>query len=601
MAIRAESFYFDGETGGTLQTRIKRRVVSGILSGQFGPGERMPSSRALARHLGISRITVTIAYTDLVADDYLEARGRSGYFVSGAALASPNLAPSSPGEESAVDWSRLLGHRTPGPSPITRPPDWRSYPYPFIYGQTDPKLFDHQNWRLCALQALGQKDFDVLASDQYENDDPLLVEYIRRNILTRRGISARNENILITMGAQNAIWISAQLLLTQRRTAVIESPGYPGLREVLRQTRCHVHSVPVDGDGLSPDAIPQAVDVVFVTPSHHCPTNATMPTARRRALLEMAAERGFVVVEDDYEFELSFRNAPSPSLKSMDAGGSVIHIGSAYSSISSAMKMTTEEAFVKVLQTPRDRENPSRDASASSDRPSCRSRTCFPRPGSRFWDCAHECSGGMMADGYTRASGKMSMMIAQNGPGITNFVTAVKTAYWNHTPLLLVTPQAANKTIGQGGFQEVEQMKLFEGHGRLPGGGARPLPHRRGAEPRDPPRRAGPRRLRRSTCRGISGPRWSTSTCPRWWSSSAPAAATARREAAALLSNAEKPGDPERRGRGAGGRHPGLDGAGRAARCAGLRGLSAQRRLPRLASAFRGAAWATTARRRRWS
>jgi len=86
----------------------------------------------------------------------------------------------------------------------------------------------------------------------------------------------------------------------------------------------------------------------------------------------------------------------------------------------------------------------------------------FPKAGITFWDCAHEGSAGMMADGYTRATGKMSMMIAQNGPGITNFVTAVKTAYWNHTPLLLVTPQAANKTIGQGGFQEVEQMKLFE-------------------------------------------------------------------------------------------------------------------------------------------
>ena len=86
----------------------------------------------------------------------------------------------------------------------------------------------------------------------------------------------------------------------------------------------------------------------------------------------------------------------------------------------------------------------------------------FPQAGIKFWDCAHEGSAGMMSDGYTRATGKMSMMIAQNGPGITNFVTAVKTAYWNHTPLLLVTPQAANKTIGQGGFQEVEQMKLFE-------------------------------------------------------------------------------------------------------------------------------------------
>merc|ERR1719174_2170410 len=86
----------------------------------------------------------------------------------------------------------------------------------------------------------------------------------------------------------------------------------------------------------------------------------------------------------------------------------------------------------------------------------------FPAAGIKFWDCAHEYNAGMMADGYTRTTGRMSMMIAQNGPGITNFVTPVKTAYWNHTPLLLVTPQAANKTIGQGGFQEVEQMAMFK-------------------------------------------------------------------------------------------------------------------------------------------
>ena len=86
----------------------------------------------------------------------------------------------------------------------------------------------------------------------------------------------------------------------------------------------------------------------------------------------------------------------------------------------------------------------------------------FPQAGITFWDAAHECNAGMMADGFTRSTGKMSMMVAQNGPGITNFVTPVKTAYWNHTPLLLVTPQAANKTIGQGGFQEVEQMALFK-------------------------------------------------------------------------------------------------------------------------------------------
>ncbi|WP_340109182.1 sulfoacetaldehyde acetyltransferase [Pikeienuella sp. HZG-20] len=120
------------------------------------------------------------------------------------------------------------------------------------------------------------------------------------------------------------------------------------------------------------------------------------------------------------------------------------------------MKMTTEEAFVKVLQMHGIAEAFGIIGSAMmpiSD--------LFPKAGIRFWDCAHECNAGYMADGYTRATGKMSMMVAQNGPGITNFVTAVKTAYWNHTPLLLVTPQAANKTMGQGGFQEVEQMNLF--------------------------------------------------------------------------------------------------------------------------------------------
>ena len=120
-------------------------------------------------------------------------------------------------------------------------------------------------------------------------------------------------------------------------------------------------------------------------------------------------------------------------------------------------RMTTEEAFVKVLQM-----HGIEHAFGIIGSAMMPISDLFPAAGITFWDCAHECNAGMMADGYTRASGKMCMMVAQNGPGITNFVTPVKTAYWNHTPLLLVTPQAANKTIGQGGFQEIEQMKLFE-------------------------------------------------------------------------------------------------------------------------------------------
>ncbi|MDE3079944.1 MAG: sulfoacetaldehyde acetyltransferase [Paracoccaceae bacterium] len=120
------------------------------------------------------------------------------------------------------------------------------------------------------------------------------------------------------------------------------------------------------------------------------------------------------------------------------------------------MRMTTEEAFVKVLQM-----HGIEHAFGIIGSAMMPISDLFPAAGITFWDCAHEGNAGMMADGYTRATGKMSMMVAQNGPGITNFVTPVKTAYWNHTPLLLVTPQAANKTMGQGGFQEVEQMRLF--------------------------------------------------------------------------------------------------------------------------------------------
>ena len=120
-------------------------------------------------------------------------------------------------------------------------------------------------------------------------------------------------------------------------------------------------------------------------------------------------------------------------------------------------QMTTEEAFVKVLQM-----HGIEHAFGIIGSAFMPISDLFPKAGITFWDVAHEGNGGIMCDGYTRASGKIAMAIAQNGPGITNFVTPVKTAYWNHTPMLLVTPQAANKTIQQGGFQEVEQMALFK-------------------------------------------------------------------------------------------------------------------------------------------
>ncbi len=349
MAISVETFFLAPGFQGTLQAQIQQLIAEGILSGRFRRGEKLPSSRKLATHLGVSRITVTLAYTELLANDYLTSRGRSGYYVSENAPVPPSFDPPKPRED-RVDWTRALGRRFTGGDTPDKPKDWANYRYPFVYGQTDPSLFDHANWRLCALQALGQKDFTALTSDYYDQDDPELVEFIARNTLPRRGIIARPEEILITLGAQNALWIAAQVLLTQRRMAAIENPCYHALRDILNQSRCHVDAINVDRDGLNPDLIPSEADVIFTTPSHQCPTTATMPMARRHALLERARDIDALVVEDDYEFEMSFLDAPSPALKSLDTEGRVIYVGSFSKSLFPGLRLgylVGSEAFIR--------------------------------------------------------------------------------------------------------------------------------------------------------------------------------------------------------------------------------------------------------------
>ncbi|WP_309664876.1 PLP-dependent aminotransferase family protein [Tabrizicola sp.] len=325
MHIPPEAFFLPPATTGTLQQRIRGMVTQGILAGRFRAGQKMPSSRGLAAHLGISRITVTLAYGDLVASDYLTSRGRSGYFVSDNAPRAAEF-PDAPPRHDGVDFAGLTGRRFSSLARVERPQDWEAYPYPFIYGQADAVLFDHQNWRQCALRALGRRDFAALTSDYYEQDDPLLIEQVLRTILPRRGIAAREDEVLLTLGAQNALWMAATVLLGPGKRAVVENPGYPGWRGILATTGATVVPVDVDDGGL-PEHLPGA-DVVFTTASHQCPTNATMPVERRVALLAAAAREGFVIVEDDYEFEMSFLKPVAPALKSLDQGGRVIYAGS---------------------------------------------------------------------------------------------------------------------------------------------------------------------------------------------------------------------------------------------------------------------------------
>ncbi len=349
MAVSIDTFFLDPDAQGTLQSQIQQMIAQGILSGRLSSGDKLPSSRKLATHLGVSRITVTLAYTELLANDYLTSKGRSGYFVSENAPEPPPFIEPLRSED-AVDWSRAIGQKFTGGATPSKPQDWSKYRYPFIYGQVDQTLFDHASWRLCALQALGVRDFNALTSDYYDQDDPQLIEFVAQHTLPRRGIVARPEEILVTLGAQNALWLTAQILLTQRRTAAIENPCYHALRDILMQARCHLAPVPVDVDGLVPEMVPEGTDVIFTTPSHQCPTAATMPHTRRKELLARARDLDAIIVEDDYEFEMSFLGAPSPALKSLDRDGRVVYIGSFSKSLFPGLRlgyMVGSEPFIR--------------------------------------------------------------------------------------------------------------------------------------------------------------------------------------------------------------------------------------------------------------
>ena len=315
----------------SLQTQIREALVSAILDGQLAREEPIPSTRKMAKSLGVSRNTVVLAYQGLLDDGYLVARERSGYYVSDKAIETvtpPKLAPKPHASVSTIDWSQRLTMQPADQANVSKPLDWQSYPYPFIYGQVDHNLFPLAEWRDCARQALGKRWLGSWTNDTWAHDDPLLVEQIRRRILPRRGIMASDDEILITLGAQNALYLLSTLLIGPQTRAGMEEPGYPDVRNTFNLRTPHVSLLPVDEQGLVPTEEFNSCRIVFTTPSHQFPTTATMPLERRMEILKRAAKHDIIIIEDDYEFETNYVNEPCPALKSLDDDGRVIYVGS---------------------------------------------------------------------------------------------------------------------------------------------------------------------------------------------------------------------------------------------------------------------------------
>ena len=351
----------DASSGISLQAQIRQSIVELILNNSILPGDKLPSSRMLSRQLNVSRNTVILAYQALVNTGYLQPRQRSGYVVSYDAPTTRLVDTPGMNEVSskllgrgAVDWSAKLVQSCSYIRPVQKPVNWREYRYPFVYGQVDDELFSHSEWRDCARQALGMRNFSTMVGDFGQHDDPMLVNYICSRSLPRRGIKAQPEQILVTLGAQNALYLVAQLLVNYNKHVVIESPTYPDLRDILLQRTKLITGLPVDSEGLILDEdVLRHADSVFITPSHQCPTTHTMSATRRRQLLDLAARHDLLIIEDDYEFEMNFLESPTPALKAQDTDGRVIYIGSLSKSVFPGLRLGYMVAPKSLIQQAR--------------------------------------------------------------------------------------------------------------------------------------------------------------------------------------------------------------------------------------------------------
>jgi GntR family transcriptional regulator/MocR family aminotransferase len=345
-ASQAYLFNLDTDASVTLQARLRRQLVSAILDGQIPAGSPLPSCRSLARNLKIARNTVVLTYQDLVEEGYLVSRERSGFFVNPDILrnrAGVKAKPAKPATAdeplAKTDWHRRLQSFPTTQRSVVKPQNWADQPYPFIYGQVDQNIFPLSAWRECSRQALSIDSVKDWSKDRFTEDDPMLVEQIRTRLLPRRGVMVAADEILVTVGAQNALYLLVQLLFNDQTSFGIEDPGYTDARNIASLRSPHITGLKVDEQGLVVDRQLAGCDYVYVTPSHQFPTTVTMSLERRKALLAAAQRDDFIVIEDDYESELAHTGTPQPALKSLDKQDRVIFIASLSKTLAPGLRL----------------------------------------------------------------------------------------------------------------------------------------------------------------------------------------------------------------------------------------------------------------------
>ena len=313
----------DPGAGVPIYRQLRAAIIDAIDSGVLGAGETLPSSRSLAESLGVSRSTVNLTYQELVAEGFLVAEERVGYAVH------PDLDPAADDhaeEPRRVDWAGRLVDYGDYLVHLRKPENRHRHSYPFVVDAPDPELFPAAEWNRALRAAMSDEHLPALIHDHIDADDARLIEQIRTGVLPARGIEARPDEILITMGTQNGLHLTAAALVRPGERVALEDPGYPDAAHIFVRAGADLVPTPVDDQGITVEGASD-VSLVVVTPGHQDPTNVTLAVSRRQQLLARADIDDLIIIEDDHNSELRHFGRPVASLKSLDGSGRVVHLG----------------------------------------------------------------------------------------------------------------------------------------------------------------------------------------------------------------------------------------------------------------------------------
>ena len=341
----------------SLQKQIRRQIAIGIVNRQYPLHRPLPSIRQLSADLGVSVTTVTLAYEALKQDGFVEARNRSGYYVNQDVLTEPGhaLKPDVPADLAAplatLDYRAFFRDRSFNLQRVVKPSDVLvRYRYPFVCGLTDPSLFPITSWRECVRDSVNVIELANWATDYSAIDDDMLIEQLIQRVLAKRGIVAHPDEVLVTVGGQQALYIAIKLLLKPGEIIGVEDPGYPDVINMAEIEGVSVRRLPIDQKGLILSSNISGCKCLFVTPSHQFPTTVTMPLDRKVELLVFTKRNGQFVIEDDYESDISFNKTPPRALKSLDTWGNVIYTGSLSKSLLPGLRigyLVADREFVR--------------------------------------------------------------------------------------------------------------------------------------------------------------------------------------------------------------------------------------------------------------